>query len=193
MNDIILETIFGNEEKVRIIRYILLREGEKIDNEEMRKFLNISKKVLFKKEIKSLVKIGFIKILGKYLKLNSFFQFNDILKKFILFPSFCYKEKITNIILKAGIIKLIVFSGLLANDENIPDIDILIVGDRINEKKLSKIIEELESNLAREINYLILNKKEFEYRYSMFDKLVRGIFERKNEIMFSKIDLNDLK
>ncbi len=190
---IILEKIFGNEEKVKIIRYLFLREGEGVNCEEMRRSLNITKRSLFKKEIKNLAKIGFIQILGKYLKVNSSFEFNEILKKFILFPSSWYKEKIVKYISKIGTIKLLVFSGLLAEDNLFSDVDILIVGDRINEKKLNNIIEKIESNLGKELNYLILSKKDFEYRYSMFDRLVRGIFERKNEIMISKIDLNSLK
>jgi hypothetical protein len=193
MNDNIFEVIFGNEEKVRVIKYLLLREGEKVNSEEMRKFLKISKKSLMKKEIKNLAKIGFIEIHGKYLKVNSFFQFNEILKKFILSPSQQYKEKIVKYIYKTGTIKLLVFSGLLAGDNNFSDVDILIVGERINEKKLNNIIEEMEANLGKEINYLILSKKDFEYRYSMFDGLVRGIFERKNEILIGKINLNNLK
>ncbi len=193
MEDLIFNTIFGSEEKVKIIRYLLRREGEAIDLKEMKKFLKIKKSAQFNKEIKNLKKIGFIGQKGKDYLINSMFPFKKDLSSLILFPSFLYKEHLIESLKKSGNIRLLVFAGALAKDELSAEIDILIVGDNLKENKIDNIISQLESDLGYSINYMILGKKEFEYRYIMFDGLVRGILEGKNELAIKKIDFENLK
>lgn len=192
MDDLVLNTIFGSSDRVKIIRYFLLRENEKVDIEKVRQFLKISKKANFKKEVRLFAKSGFLKIVGKKVLLNPFFPLNDDLRRLIIFPSFWYKEKIADLFRKSGSIKLLIFSGILANEDKSVEVEILIVGNRLNEKKIEKLISQIEADLGTEINYLILNEKDFYYRFSMFDRLVRGILDGKHEILVSKIDIGKL-
>lgn len=192
MEDLVLNTIFGSSDRVKIIRYFLLREDEAVNTEDVRKFLKISKKVGFKKEIKALNKIGLLKTQGRKTQFNPYFPLNENLKKLILFPSFWYKEGLIKLFKKAGPIKLLILAGVLAGDDKIVDVEILIVGNRLNEKKVEKVVSQIEKDLGMEIDYIILSEKEFYYRFSMFDKLVRNILDGKHEILVSKIDIGKL-
>ena len=77
---------------------------------------------------------------------------------------------------KAGTIRLLILSGLFVRDEN-RKLDILIVGEKIKRDVLEKEITIIESEIGRELSYAFFDQKEFEYRLSMYDKLVRDIME----------------
>jgi len=48
-------------------------------------------------------------------------------------------------------------------------------------------LAELESEVGKEIQYAFMETKEFEYRYQMFDRFVRDIFEKPHEKLINKL------
>lgn len=191
MGDNVLAALFGGQEKLKVIRFFLNKEGKWFSHEEVAEFLKIKNKKSFKNAISDLKEAGFIKSKGKRSELNRFFPLNDSLRVILNKPSFWHRQQIVGQIKKIGQVKLFVLAGELAGDRKPKEAELLVVG-KISEKKLEKIISDLESDMGRSINYLALGEKDFLYRYSMFDRLVRDLLEGEKDVVFDKIGLEKL-
>jgi len=86
-----------------------------------------------------------------------------------------------------GNIELAVFTGQFTRDES-SGIDILIVGD-VNQTKLSKYIEDLESKEGKEVRYTVMPKQEFDYRNQVKDRFLSNIISSKKQILIDKHNL----
>ena len=60
-------------------------------------------------------------------------------------------------------------------------IDILIVGDNLRKSFIQKTVAILESEMGRELSYALFTVEDFKYRVSMYDKLLRDVFEYPHE------------
>ena len=95
--------------------------------------------------------------------------------------------------MRVGKVKLIILCGVFVRTslKSMPsdDIDILIVGDDLDKKKLTHFLKTVEADIGREIRYVIMERDEFEYRLSMFDRFIRKILDGPHEKLVSKIDI----
>ena len=85
-------------------------------------------------------------------------------------------------------IQLLIISGIFIKN---PDsrVDLLVVGDNLKLSSLENIIKTIESEIGKEIRYAVFETSEFNYRYSMFDKLTRDIFDYPHEKIINKLNL----
>jgi len=67
--------------------------------------------------------------------------------------------------------------------------DLLVVGDRVNSRKLNDFIKNLESEVGKELNCSVMNKKEFDYRYDMYDRFVRDLINDRGDVLIKKVTL----
>ena len=86
-----------------------------------------------------------------------------------------YEKDFTEKLKKVGDIKLLVLSGFFVANPNSP-IDLLVVG-ALSKKKLTKVIEELESQLIKDVNYAIMTESEFNYRREIADVFLYNILD----------------
>jgi len=89
---------------------------------------------------------------------------------------------------RVGSIKLLVLAGVFAGNEA-SKADLLIVGDRLNQKKLTNLIKDLEIEAGKELNCAVLTTNEFIYRYDMYDRFVRDLIENRSEVLIKKLNL----
>lgn len=193
MEDLIFSALFGSGIRIKIIRFFLLHMDDGFNPNLIRKTLKIKNLKSLKKELKNLKNIGFLKIKNKKIFLNPIFSMNESLRSLVLMPSFWYKEKITKKFQKLGAIKLLILMGTLAGDDKMQEVDLLIVGNKIKEKKLAGLMAELEADFGKELNYLFLSEKDFRYRYSMMDRLIRDIMESEKDILIDKLGIEKMK
>ena len=126
--------------------------------------------------------------------LNPDFEFFSELRSLILKSSAGEKEKMINKVSNLGRVRLAVISGIFLSD---PDsinqydapADLFIVGDDINRAKLRNFLGSLEAEIGTEIKFTLMDKEEFDYRYSMFDRFVRVLLEGPHEKIVNKIGL----
>ena len=126
--------------------------------------------------------------------INPNFEFFSELRSLILKSSAGEKEKLINKVSNLGRIRLAVISGIFLSD---PDsinqydapADLFIVGDEINRAKLRNFLGSLEAEIGTEIKFTLMDKEEFDYRYSMFDRFVRVLLEGPHEKIVNKIGL----
>jgi len=65
--------------------------------------------------------------------------------------------------------------------------DLLIVGDELSRAKLKHLLESLEAEVGKEINYSIMGSEEFKYRTDMLDKFIMEFLESPYEEIICKI------
>ena len=123
--------------------------------------------------------------------LNNSFEFLYELRDLILKSSPAEKNSMVEKINKLGRIKLAIIAGIFMNKEN-PDpsiADLLIVGDDIDNRKLKTFLKSLEAEVGKEVKFAVMEKDEFQYRLSMFDRFIRVLLETTHEKLINKLGL----
>lgn len=100
------------------------------------------------------------------------------------------KEGVMEKLKGIGSTKLLIASGCLVEGEESPSrLDLLIVGDRINERKVSAALRTIEAHYGREVAYAVFSTTEFRYRYDIRDRLVRDILDYPHQVLLDKLRL----
>lgn len=119
----------------------------------------------------------------KYFQLNRgyplFGEVRQIVAKTIGVAS-CLTESLQGI---EGIERAYLYGSFARNQQNAAsDIDVLIIGAP-REEVLAQAVEELERQLRREINYIVLTPKEFELRRARKDTFLEDIWHKKHVLL----------
>lgn len=123
----------------------------------------------------------------KYYKVNPDFIFFNEIKALIVKSQMLYEKDFTDSLKKVGDIKLLVLTGIFVNSFDSP-VDLLLVGN-CNKKKLLKVIDDLEGELVKEVNYAVMTEEEFAYRREITDMFLYNILEGEKLVV---IDLNNV-
>ncbi len=191
MSKEILEQLFDSPIKVRLLKLFLRNEDQFFCLQDISKRTK-SDSSICKRHIKKLESIKFIVVKNKnnkkFYSINKSFDFYNELKILVLKSSPASKEKILKKLRGLGRINLAVLSGVFMNAEN-SRMDILIVGDHIKKKNLSNFLKDLEADVGKEIDYVILSTEDFKYRYDMFDRFIRDVLEKPHEKLINKLKI----
>ncbi len=87
-----------------------------------------------------------------------------------------------------GALKLVVVAGVFVGEWE-GRVDLLVVGDRVDDLMLHRAIRLLESEVGKEIRYTLLTTQEFYYRFNMNDHLVRDVLDFTHRIVFDRLDI----
>ena len=185
----ILEHLFGSRERARILRFFLQNPEQQYSFSEIVK-KNMIRSNPAKKELLNLVRIKFVFIRTrkgkKYYQLNQEFNFYPELKNLIAKSNVYPQCKSLGKISKVGNIKLAVISGVFISYHK-SKADMIIVGDAISKNKLRNLMNNLEAEIGREINFVLMTMDEFKYRLNMLDKFVLEFLEGPHEEIINKI------
>jgi hypothetical protein len=189
----ILGKLLGSVAKVKLMRLFLLNQEGGFDLADIKGRTGLDGKTVGE-ELRRLASIGFIskKIIRKEVLLRGKKQpTSKRVSGYVFNQSFRYREALYNLLIdtefvdykdvsarfkKAGKVKLLVLSGLFVKNAESP-VDILIVGDNVNQNIIEKSIRQMESEIGKELTYALFETAEFLYRASMYDKLVREIID----------------
>jgi hypothetical protein len=118
--------------------------------------------------------------------LNPDFPYINELKQLLVEGEFFKNEDIAKRFKPAGRIQLLVVSGIfIQNSES--RLDLLLVGDNLKKSFIQKTVNVLESELGKELSYAVFESADFKYRMSMYDKLLRDVFDYPHQpLMISK-------
>jgi hypothetical protein len=94
-----------------------------------------------------------------------------------------------NRVRRIGTIKFVAIAGILLGEWEEARLDLFIVGERINEKKLREQIRKLESELGKELRYSALSTDQFFYRMAMNDHLIKDIFDYPHTVLYDKLNI----
>ena len=145
-----------------------------------------------RKELRLLSSVGFIRKHSKISKdwyFNISFKYAEAFDELLVRSNTLNQEKIIENFQKVGKIKLLIVSGVFIKNHN-SRVDLLIVGNKINKRKIEIGIRRLESEIGIELTYAIFDTKEFIYRLNMYDKLIRDILDYPHEVVLQDKELS---
>ena len=118
--------------------------------------------------------------------MNRNFPNAEILYNLMSAVSLKADDKLGDKLLKAGKIKLIIASGVFTGQNN-ARLDLLVVGDSINEDKLARIIKSIETDIGRDLAYSNLTVADFNYRLGLHDRLIRDVTDFEHIVLVDRI------
>jgi predicted transcriptional regulator len=191
-----LEQLFGSQTRVKLLQIFLNNPGEKYFVRELTRILG-SQINAIRRELENLHTLDIICQIeniadenGKMAR-QKFYQSNH---KFVLYPElksiieksqFLLNKKFANSLKKAGKVHYLALTGRFVGDGNVPT-DIIIVG-KLKKKSVERIIKNFEKTIAREINFTIFDKEEFNYRRSVADRFLYSILDSEKIVMIDDI------
>ena len=202
----ILEKLFGDEVKIKMMRFFLFNPNNIFALSDISKRLHVREKEA-KKHIAILSRVGLIKR-KTFLKetitrpgevrksrgygwiLNSAFSYTSTFQTFFIDLTPIKREDIIRNLNRAGKIKLLVLAGVFLHEWD-SRVDLLIVGDNIKKRSLESVVKGLEFEIGRELKYAAFETKDFNYRLGMYDKLIRDILDYPHETIVNRIGLEE--
>lgn len=186
-----LAKLFGSAARVKLLRLFFFNEGEFFSASGAATRAKISK-ASARKETILLANAGILrKKAGKGGSLycaNQKFAHFEALKTFLRTASGISDTNIGTNLRKAGALRLVTLSGLFTG---VPEskIDMLIVGDRLDERTLGVIVHGLEAELGRELRYAAFSTEDFRYRIGVYDRLLRDVFDYPHRTILDRIGI----
>jgi hypothetical protein len=184
----VLESLFGSKERARLLRFFLQNPDQEYS------YVDITRRNMLrgnvKKEIENLKKIKFISTHSRKGKifyiLNQNFSFYPELKNLISKSNIYPQCKSIANVGKIGNIKLAAISGVFINYQK-SKADMIIVGDDIRRARLKNLMANLEAEIGKEIDFVLMSGEEFKYRLNMLDKFILEFLEGPHEELINKI------
>ena len=84
--------------------------------------------------------------------------------------------------------KLAIAAGAFINSDS-SRIDLVIVGDKINRRKIESLLHQWEANAGRELTYALMSTEEFKYRLDMFDRFIRDVLESAHDKLINLLNI----
>lgn len=147
-------------------------------------------KVVTKKETESIAaKKTTTKQEKKYYQANKNFVLFDEIKALFMKAQVLYEKDFTTKIQQAGKPKLLILAGSFVGEKESP-VDILIVG-QVSKTKFAKLIQELEKELNRELNYSLMDLTEFKNRRDMTDVFLYSVLEGRKVVVIDEVGIEN--
>jgi len=89
---------------------------------------------------------------------------------------------------RTGKIKLLIVSGFFIQNSD-SRVDLLLVGDNLRKKALEQAVKYIESEVGKELRYAAFETSDFQYRLSVYDKLVKDILDYEYRAVVDKLGL----
>lgn len=187
----LLAKIFGSPSRLKTLRLFIYNQDTAYAADEVAERAKITKEIA-RKEIAELVQAGLLKRRGngsasKY-QVNPRFEHLGPLGTFIRDTTNIRPQQMIAALRRVGTLRLIALSGLFMNVIE-SQIDLLVVGDALDERTLLNVVRTLEAELGREVRYASFSTADFRYRYGVYDRLLRDVFDYPHRLLIDKIGI----
>lgn len=182
------EHFFDSPIKIRLVKFFVYNHNKFFDIKDIARRLGIPPGAL-RKHARELRKEGFLKSRSREsFSISYRFPYLNEVKELVLkFPpvsdEFLLKEA-----KKIGNVKELIIAGMLVHAEK-ARAEIVLVGDRVSEKKAERFLHAVEAQAAKELRYVLLTTEEFLYRKKMFDRFVLDVLEYPHRTIINKLKL----
>jgi hypothetical protein len=186
-----LSRLFGSFARLKLLRLFLFNEETAFTITDIA-FRTKTPKDQVRKELTQLVAAEVVRKraskAGAAYGANKRFTYYEPLLVFLRSTTSLSDTDIINTLKKAGAVRVIAMSGLFTGAVE-TKVDILIVGDNLDDKKLETAIHSLEAHLGRELSYAAFTTQDFRYRVGVYDRLVRDVFDYPHRTILDKIGI----
>ncbi|MFA4941627.1 MAG: hypothetical protein WC582_03480 [Patescibacteria group bacterium] len=124
----------------------------------------------------------------KYYQANKNFVLFEEIKALILKSQVLYEKDFIKKLNKIGTPKLFILTGIFVNRPSLP-VDMLIVG-KVNKSRLIKVVKDLGKEMNREINFTLMDVKEFKYRKDITDIFLYSILDGDKVIVVDEFGIS---
>ncbi len=187
----LLAKLFGSSARLKMIRLFIFNKDTAFTLAEVAERTKISKEAV-RREITELLASSLLRKKGAQApaqyQVNPHYKHLEALNTFIRETTDIRPQNITKALKRAGVLRLVALSGLFTGVIE-AQIDLLIVGDNLEERVLAGVVRSLESELGREIRYASFETADFRYRHGVYDRLLRDVFDYPHRLLIDKIGL----
>lgn len=187
----LIAKIFGSGARLKILRLFIFNKDITFTLAEIAERTKISKDVV-RNELTDLLASGLIRKKRAQnpvqYQTNPQYEHLDALNAFIRETTNVHPQDITKALKRAGTLRLVALSGLFTGVIE-AQIDLLVVGDHIDERVLASAVRSLEAELGREIRYASFATPDFRYRRGIYDRLLRDVFDYPHRLLVDKIGI----
>lgn len=182
------EQFFNSPTKSRLVKFFVYNHSKFFDIGDIAKRLELPP-VKIKSHLKELKKAGFLKSKSAHsFSISYKFPYLNELKGLVLkFPPVS-DEFLLHEAKKIGQVKLLIIAGMLVHAQKART-EIVVVGDRITEKKTERFLRAVEAQAGKELRYVLLTNEEFLYRKKMFDRFVLDVLELPHKKVINKLGI----
>ncbi|HQT92147.1 MAG TPA: hypothetical protein PL001_08995 [Candidatus Kryptobacter bacterium] len=186
-----LAKIFGSPARLKVLRLFMFNQNANLSLVEISGRTRLSGESV-RREIVDLVAAGLVRKKGaraaaRY-QVNPRFEHLAALDTFIRETTSVRPQDILAALRRAGVPRVIVLSGFFVGVLE-AQIDLLVVGDNLDERALATAVHSLEAELGREIRYASFTTVDFRYRLGVYDRLLRDVFDYPHRVLIDKIGL----
>ncbi len=185
----IFSQLFDSRTRARLMKFFMLNDRHDFLVAEIVK----KNKLTFRQVAGELNRLERIRMIlprlkkgKKYYRTNEAFIFYPELKSLVVKSNTLPECRSLGRIKSLGKIKLALISGVFLNHPKSQS-DLLIIGDELSRAKLKHLLESLEAEVGKEINYSVMNSEEFKYRTDMLDKFIMDFLEGPYEEIICKV------
>lgn len=188
-----LTKLFGSQARVKLLKTFILNQDDKFYLRQLARDLKMQVNSI-RRELENLQSFGLLicdeniddedgevknrnKTEKKYYHVDQNSVLFPELKALVIKSQILSNNKFIDKIRSVCSPKVFILSGTLVNNSK-SQTDILLVG-RFNRDKLIPLITELEDDLGRELNYTIMDYREYRYRVDIADFFVYNIIHGK--------------
>lgn len=181
-----LSRIFGSPARLKLLRLFVFNDDSAFPASVVA-FRARTSKDATRKELAVLVAAGFIKKrAGKGYVANKKFEHYSALAEFVRATTDISDSDAIAALKKAGSLRLVALSGLFTGALE-SKIDLLVVGDKLEERPLATAVRALEAEIGREIRYASFTTEQFRYRQGVYDRLLRDLFDFPHRAILDKL------
>jgi hypothetical protein len=185
----IFSQLFESRVKARLIKFFMLNDKREYSSQDVVQKNKMSS-VQIARELNRFEKMKMILTRTKkgkrYYQTNTGFIFYPELKNLVVKSNTLPECRSLNQIKYLGKIRLALISGVFLNYPK-GRADLLVVGDEMSRAKLKHLLENLEAEVGKEINYSIMGSDEFKYRTDMLDKFIMEFLEGPYDEIICKV------
>jgi hypothetical protein len=183
-----LSRLFGSYARLKLLRLFLFNEDLSFTITDL-VFRTKTAKDAVRKELTVLLASGVIKkktTKGTTYSVSRKFPHYDALQAFVRSTTNLGDSDMVAALKKSGNIRLVVLSGLFTGALE-TKIDLLVVGDKLEDKPLTHAMHALEADLGRELRYAVFTTEDYSYRRGVYDRLLRDVFDFPNRIIYDRL------
>ncbi len=186
-----LARIFGSPARLKTLRLFVFNQEIAFSLSEVVKRTKLSKEVV-RHELGELCASGLLRkknarAAARY-QVDQRFEYLTALNTFVRETTSVRPCALIGALRRAGALQLVALSGFFTGVLE-SRIDLLVVGDRLEERALAQAVHALEAELGREIRYASFATADFRYRTGVYDRLLRDVFDYPHRLLIDKIGL----
>lgn len=184
-----LAKLFGSPARVKLLRLFLFNADQAYSVNDAASRTRLGKAPV-RKEIVNLVAAKVLRKKGNGTKTtfmaDTRFTHYEALQGFLRATTGVSDADILGGLKKAGTLRFVTLTGLFTGAIE-PKVDLLIVGDRLDDRVLGNMIHAIEAELGRELRYAAFSTEEYKYRTGVYDRLIRDVLDYPNRAILDRM------